>query len=83
MARLRILTFFLPVQVPLTDISLMLVFVVVGVGVDDIFILVDFLDRQPAHLPVAGLYVYQRADGVEGLARIMLFCLFKSTHWAF
>ena len=33
--------------VPLTDISLLLVFVVVGIGVDDVIILVDFLDREP------------------------------------
>jgi len=34
------------VQVPLSDMSLILVFVVVGVGVDDIIIVVDSLDRQ-------------------------------------
>lgn len=36
--------------VPFTDISLMIVFVVVGIGVDDIIVIVDFVRAQPAGL---------------------------------
>ena len=35
---------------PLTDISLMIIFVVVGIGVDDVIVVVDVLDRQKAGL---------------------------------
>jgi hypothetical protein len=38
-------------QVPLTDISLMIIFVVVGIGVDDVIVVVDCLDRQTLGLP--------------------------------
>jgi predicted RND superfamily exporter protein len=37
--------------VPITDLSLPLIFVVVGIGVDDVIILVDYLDREPADDP--------------------------------
>eukprot|EP00964_Phaeocystis_antarctica_P099620 scaffold65441_cov66-Phaeocystis_antarctica.AAC.7 len=33
-------------QVPLTDISLMIIFIVVGIGVDDVIVVVACLDRQ-------------------------------------
>jgi hypothetical protein len=38
--------------IPLTSISGMVVFVVAGIGVDDIFILVECMDRQPKSLPL-------------------------------
>jgi len=38
-------------QVPLTDISLMIIFVVMGIGVDDVIVVVDCLDRQTLDLP--------------------------------
>ena len=39
-------------QVPLTDISLMIIFVVVGIGVDDVIVVVDCLDHQTVDLPI-------------------------------
>lgn len=40
-------------QVPLTDISLMTIFIVAGIGVDDIIVVVDCLDRQPVGPPIS------------------------------
>ena len=37
---------------PLTDISLMIIFVVVGIGVDDVIVVVDCLDHQTVDLPI-------------------------------
>jgi predicted RND superfamily exporter protein len=42
-------------QVPMTDITLLLIFVVIGVGVDDVIVVVDYFDLQepagPDQLP--------------------------------
>ena len=40
-------------QVPLTDISLMIIFIVVGIGVDDVIVVVACLDRQKVGLPIS------------------------------
>ena len=48
---------------PLKDISLMIVFVVVGIGVDDVIVVVDCLDRQPAGAPIP-----RRVSGALGEA---------------
>jgi len=39
--------------VPLTDISLMIIFIVVGIGVDDVIVVVACLDRQKVGLPIS------------------------------
>uniref|UniRef100_A0A7S3W1W8 SSD domain-containing protein n=1 Tax=Emiliania huxleyi TaxID=2903 RepID=A0A7S3W1W8_EMIHU len=49
------------VGVPLTEISLLMVFVIVGVGVDDVIVVVDFLQRQPPHLSIV-----ERISGALG-----------------
>ena len=50
---------------PLTDISLMIIFVVVGIGVDDVIVVVDCLDRQRQK---AGLPIPQRVSRALGEA---------------
>ncbi|KAG8462257.1 hypothetical protein KFE25_012077 [Diacronema lutheri] len=48
--------------VPLTDVSLLIVFIVVGVGVDDIILCTDFVRATPAKLPLAS----RLAHGMAG-----------------
>jgi len=48
-------------QIPLTELSLLLVFVVVGIGVDDVIVVVDFVQRQKKDLPL----VDRIANGLE------------------
>ena len=57
-------------QVPLTDISLMIIFVVVGIGVDDVIVVVDCLDRQAPGLPIPQRV--SRALGEAGAAILLL-----------
>lgn len=38
--------------IPLTDLSLLIVFIVVGIGVDDVIVLVDFVNARPSDEPL-------------------------------
>ena len=57
-------------QVPLTDISLMIIFIVVGIGVDDVIVVVACLDRQKVDLPIPQRV--SRALGEVGPAILLL-----------